>query len=596
MWDEISTVASIQSDPLDATVEINEYSGAEDQWIQLGKTPLKTRVPHGFFRWKISKPGFATAYVAQSGGNLRIALEPPGDIPPGMVRIRGGTFATTVGAFGGLGPVDVPSFFIDRYEVTNKQFKEFVDAGGYQKREYWKNRFVRDGHALSFEQAMAELRDATGRPGPATWEAGRYPDGQENFPVGGVNWYEAAAYAEFAGKSLPTLYHWYMVAEPNAGLYIIPLSNFGTAGPAPVGKYRGVTSAGVYDMAGNVKEWCWNETGEGFRFSLGGAWNESSYLFTDADARRAFDRSSNNGFRCVRYTGPLAAELIAPKRRVFRDFGTEKPAPDSAFQIYKRLFAYDRTELKPKVESVEDSEFWKKEKINFDAAYGNERVPAYLFLPKNAAPPYQTVIFFPGANVRRATSSRQLETMSRLDFIIKSGRAVLYPIYQGTYERRPRDAGTPIGLQRRDQVIQWSKDLGRSIDYLETRTDIDHRKLAYLGSSMGSAHAAILAAVEERIKACVLLDGGFYFFPVPAEIDQLNYVPHLRQPTLMINGRYDFIFPYQTAQVPMFRLLATPGKDKRHVVFETAHDVSVMRHEMIREVLAWLERYLGRVE
>lgn len=113
---------------------------------------------------------------------------------------------------------------------------------------------------------------------------------------------------------------------------------------------------------------------------------------------------------------------------------------------------------------------------------------------------------------------------------------------------------------------------------------------------MGSAHAVILAAVEERIKACVLLDGGFYFFPVPAEIDQLNYAPHLKQPTLMINGRHDFIFPYQTAQIPMFRLLAAPVKDKRHVVFETAHDVSVMRHEMIREALAWLDRYLGRVE
>ena len=94
-----------------------------------------------------------------------------------------------------------PPFFIDRYEVTNKQFKEFIDAGGYQKREYWKNKFARDGRALSFEEAMAELRDATGRPGPATWEAGRYPDGQENFPVAGVNWYEAAAYAEFAGKA-----------------------------------------------------------------------------------------------------------------------------------------------------------------------------------------------------------------------------------------------------------------------------------------------------------------------------------------------------------------------------------------------------------
>jgi eukaryotic-like serine/threonine-protein kinase len=367
-------------------------------------------------------------------------------------------------------------------------------------------------------------------------------------------------------------------------------------GPAPVGKYRGVTSAGVFDMAGNVKEWCWNETGQGFRFSLGGAWNESSYLFTDADARRPFDRNSNNGFRCVRYTGPLAAELTAPKAWAFRDFTKEKAAPDSAFQIYRRLFTYDRTELKSKVESVEDSEFWKKEKITFDAAYGKERVPAYLFLPKNTAPPYQTVIFFPGANVRRAASSRQLESMSRLDFIVKSGRAVLYPIYQGTYERRLPGAITPRGLQRRDQVIQWSKDLGRSIDYLETRTDIDRGKLAYLGNSMGSAHAVILAAVEERIKACVLLDGGFYFFPVPAEIDQLNYVPRLKQPTLMINGRHDFIFPNQTAQIPMFRLLGTPGKDKRHVVFETAHDVSVMRHEMIREVLAWLERYLGRVE
>ena len=49
-----------------------------------------------------------------------------------------------------------------------------------------------------------------------------------------------------------------------------------------------------------------------------------------------------------------------------------------------------------------------------------------------------------------------------------------------------------------------------------------------LGNSMGSAHAVILAAVEERIKACLLLDGGFYFFSVPAEIDQLNYVPHLK--------------------------------------------------------------------
>ena len=283
----------------------------------------------------------------------------------------------------------------------------------------------------------------------------RYPDGQDNFPVSGVSWYEAAAYAEFVGKNLPTLYHWYMAAEPNAGLYVIPLSNFGGAGPAPVGRYLGATSAGVYDMAGNVKEWSSTQTARGYRFSLGGAWN-SLATYSPTPTHGPVHRSEVNGFRCVRYTSPLTAELSAVIRRFFRDFTKQKPAQDGTYGVYKRLFAYDRTELKSKVESAEDTEFWRKERISFDAAYGSERVRAYLFLPKNAAPPYQTVIFFPGADARRAASSQQLTGMSRLDFIIKSGRAVFYPVYQGTYERRLPGGTTPYGLNRRDH-IEWSR-------------------------------------------------------------------------------------------------------------------------------------------
>jgi hypothetical protein len=59
------------------------------------------------------------------------------------------------------------------------------------------------------------------------------------------------------------------------------------------------------------------------------------------------------------------------------------------------------------------------------------------------------------------------------------------------------------------------------------------------------------------------------FLCVAPEIDQLNYVAHVKQPTLMINGRHDYIFPHDTAQVPLFRLLGTPVKDKHQFVFET---------------------------
>ena len=151
---------------------------------------------------------------------------------------------------GTLGPVELDAYLVDRFEVTNKQFKEFVDSGGYQKREYWTYEFVKKGATLSWQEAMAEFRDATGRPGPSTWELGTYPEGQEDFPVSGVSWYEASAYAEFAETSLPTIYHWRHAATVWRQDHIIPLSNFGTDGPARVGAFEGISAHGAYDLAG----------------------------------------------------------------------------------------------------------------------------------------------------------------------------------------------------------------------------------------------------------------------------------------------------------------------------------------------------------
>ena len=139
----------------------------------------------------------------------------------------------------------------------------------------------------------------------------------------------------------------------------------------------------------------------------------------------------------------------------------------------------------------------------------------------------------------------------------------------------------------------WSKDLGRSLDYLDTRSDIDAAKLAYMGFSMGTAHAPVLLAVEPRIKTAVLESGGFQNrFDLP-EVDALNFAPRVTIPVLMMNGRYDGYFPVATSQHAFFQLLGTPAAFKAHLVYESTHVVP--RREEVRETIAWLDKYLGPV-
>lgn len=187
----------------------------------------------------------------------------------------------------------------------------------------------------------------------------------------GVSWFEAAAYAEFVGKQLPTIYHWTAAASPPDGPSIVPASNFGEVGPAPVGTYRGMSWSGAFDMAGNVKEWISNEASSGKRYILGGAWNEPTYMFYNADARSPFERSANFGFRCAKYvlTGGKV-KAADPVTAQVRDYSSEKPVSDQLFQVYKNLYSYDKTPLHAVVETLQETDHWKEEKITFDAAYG----------------------------------------------------------------------------------------------------------------------------------------------------------------------------------------------------------------------------------
>lgn len=598
-----SAVVKIETEPAGAAVSIQPYAGHAG-WRPLGRTPIQDlRLPGGIYVWKFEKEGYETEEAAFSASRapVRRVLEPVGSRPPGMVRIPNQRL-----------PIgDLDSFYIDRCEVTNRQYKEFVDAGGYRKPDYWKQAFLLDGRSLTWEEAMARFRDRTGRPGPATWESGDYPAGLADYPVAGVSWYEAVAYAEFAGKSLPTVRHWragagYFVPANESTMFLTLLrdaSSLSGPGLRPVGQRRAMDTYGCLDMAGNAREWCWNESENG-RSILGGAWTDAPYMYRSLAQLPAWDRSPENGFRCARYIDPAkipknAFERIEPPGR--RDFRKEQPAPDAIFQVYREQFDYDPAPLQAAVTAREASERdYVREQVSYSATYDGDTIVAILLLPRIAKPPFQTVIYFPTS---LAVGERPLTT-KEYEFrflvpIVKSGRAVMYPVYWGTYQRTgimdiPRHG--PGKLHQRAYtgfLIKWVKDFRRSIDYLESRPDIDRNRLAYLGYSWGAKLGLVVPAVEPRLKANVLVVGGYGTGVPRPEADAVNYTPRIRIPTLMLNGKYDLRFPYDTAVQPAFDHLGTPKADKRLVLYDTDHLVPMQ--DYIRETLGWLDRYLGPV-
>jgi formylglycine-generating enzyme required for sulfatase activity/dienelactone hydrolase len=599
LWPAFTDTVTITSEPAGARVTWMRYATPDAKGVPLGTTPIPAaRFPFRISRLRVEKPGYQTldlliwpSFIARAP----FALQPDTAAEP-MVRVAGGEDELNLPGLEHLKPLKLGDYLIGRYEVSNRAFKRFVDAGGYQRRELWKHRFMEGGRELSWDAAMARFTDRTGRRGPAGWEAGAYPEGQADYPVTGVSWYEAAAYAEFAGAELPTIYHWARAAFTWGGAGIVPLSNFAGKGAAPVGQYRGAGPYGTLDMAGNAREWCLNQSGTE-RYILGGGWNDPSYAFNDAYAQDPFDRGPTNGFRVVRY---LDDENLTTARgavaRAFRDFAKVRPVTDQVFAVYRRMYDYDRTSLNAVVDTArEETDDWIRERVTFDAAYNGERMAAYLYLPKTGKPPYQAVVIFPGSNAIHERSSSKGITVRSFDFVVKSGRAVVHPIYKSTYEREDslKTDYADSSHFYRDHVIMWAKDLRRTIDYLETRPDIDSSRVAYYGLSWGGYLGGLMPAVEPRIKAVVLLVAGLEHQQGLPEVEPINFLPRITQPVLMLNGQYDHYFPVESSQRPMFRLLGTPPDRKRLVISEGGHFVP--RPQLVKETLDWLDRYLGPV-
>jgi hypothetical protein len=397
LWSEFSFSADIVSDPPGATVYRQTVDQPDSEWQELGVTPL-TGVRFAFdtaFRVRLQLEGHRTVNIREhvfwskySGPRHPVInLDRDEDLPEEMVRVRG--FAHDL--------VDYEDFFLDRYEVTNRQYEEFVSSGGYEDPSYWTERFVDNGQLVTWNVAIQSFVDTTGRPGPANWQGGTYPNGQADFPVNGISWYEAAAFANFLGKELPTVEH-LRSALPFyrwEGGIMAAQSNLGSQSIRPVGQNRAMSAVGIFDLIGNVREWNSNEAIDGNRVAFGGGWSDPPYFDNHLTVLSPWDRDSANGIRLIRTfdSKEKLARLNTPQLPVEgRDFRVLEPVSDGDFEIFRRLYVYDSFPLNTTTTELREFEHWNRERVEFDLP-GGDRGGAILYLPRNSMPPPISMTF-----------------------------------------------------------------------------------------------------------------------------------------------------------------------------------------------------------
>ncbi len=629
LWDQIVTPGTPLVADSGVTVSFKAYDDGNGAWITAGVSPIETPLdlPRDIVRLRLEKRGYRTAelVVANPGPSIRTAevvpfMLVPGVAPLPLVLAEDGKLdddmvfvpATDMPVFfGGWTPslqgdhrFEVPAFSISRFEVTNAEFKEFVDAGGYTDPTFWEGLTYRDGsRALTREEARARFVDRTGRPGPADWALSSFGKGDANLPVGGVSWYEAVAYARFRQLSLPTIHHWVRASfGPFEGVFVTaPMvagaSHFLANGPIEAHSPLGLGPWGTFNTAGNVREWLWNAVGEEIA-AVGGSWRDYSQTYQLMQAARPMDRLPELGFRLMKSFGPVDPQLLAPITLPFDpEFARRQPVSDDAFEAMRFQYsAATRTPLNVTVERVEESDTWTLDEVVL--SFGkNDSFTLYIALPRGTRKKFQPILFGPpGDAFAFARSNRNVvDQLLTADVIVNGGRALIIPIWAGTYQRVPdptQDTAARAELLRMAPV-RWHEDMMTTLAYLGTRADMDLDRVGFVGISSGAwLVAPPILAVDGRVKAAVLMGAGLSMGRIHPMADAVNYAPRIHCPVLMINGRYDNVFPYELSQARLFDLLGSPPDAKKHILHDVGH-FAYPRNQTAREVSDWFDAHLG---
>ncbi|MDG1219570.1 MAG: SUMF1/EgtB/PvdO family nonheme iron enzyme [Flavobacteriaceae bacterium] len=477
----------------------------------------------------------------------------------------------------------IKPFYMDKYEVSNKDYKEFVDSNGYYRDEFWPLDLMHEGKKISFSEVKTSFVDKANFPSPKDWYQGTYENGKELYPVSGISWYEAYAYANFRNMSLPSVAEWFYAFDRNRPERALKNANINSYNYT---KSRiesdSENNNGIFDMAGNVREWVSNNIkDENSRGILGGSFADDTYVPFDFYSQNAWNRSSYNGIRLVKKIEPDNSGEIFYKREKLRNFYDNYRTTENEWDLIESLFMYDKNNIsfeQVNTSKVNGQEFYC---TSFNIITSNMTMPVHHLRADPEIKSKKAIIYFPGSN---ALYRDKITYPTWVTEMVNSGVDVIFPEYLSTYSRQD-GVKTDIGntsMNYRDHLITWVKEVRYAVDYAIQNGYEPH----YFGVSWGGQVGVNILAIEDRFKTGILFVGGISLDDVREEIQPEKYAARIKTPTLLLNGRYDFYFPYQSSQLPLFNLMNLDNNNKRHVVVDYAHYVPM--HIVKEETLKWI--------
>ena len=561
-------------------IDVSVMYPGDSTYNYIGKTPIDSFVVPNNYQYHYLKFNYGNAeFIEKSRNNHNYRFpENTIEIPRGHKPFLGITLRRMWLQGLDFENINIKAFSISENEVSNKDFQEFVDAGGYENRIYWDFPFQVGNKTYDFNSSIKMFTDRYGRPGPSNWAYGQFPQGLDNHPVTGVSWFEARAYAKFLNLSLPNVYQWLLASgNPenlgNVNQYVTRNSNYNSTQLREVSNKLGSYN-GLNNIGGNIKEWTLNPNGDNQeKFSImGGAFNEPSYTFNNYYSLSPFDRSIGNGFRLSKNLTNGESELdndIIPEFK--RSFYEIEDVSDEVFNVYKSQFDYNSQPLNSKTLNIENfQDGYSSQIFEMETTYeSDEKLFGYVVFSNRFKDKYDPIIIYPNASSIGSNTDTNLpnQLLNGFKYLIDEGYAIIHPVYHNTYSReKTHNTWWPNDSEKyKNTIIKIGQDYKRSLDYIESRNDFNFENLSYFGYSWGSTTSNYLLAIDDRIKAAVLCVGGLMMQKSKKEVEAHYYVRRIKTPILHIVGKEDGIFGFEESYKPWKELIGT-AKDKLKLI------------------------------